>query len=288
MFDVCRRLLERGTILAAGVLAAGASGYLMLGQLPDTPLLHFAGEIDRGRIVAPETVAQWVDGWVPRPVVRDCRRPGLVALGRIEAAVLEAVVRSGDLSRIGTAVDHLGTTARAVLSCSPGEAVAWAWLGLVRAEQGAGNAELAGLFERSQTLAPADLWVLDVRLSALAGLRSRRGGVFDEIIRRDIDGLFASPLSPWEIAGRLGRVFPWVSSMTSDAFRRVEDPQRRDMLIQTFGYWGANVSGCASRNFVDWLFRNQVGSCNDINPLLDLDGISPPRGRGDPVYGGPR
>jgi hypothetical protein len=271
----CCRFFERGTILAAGLIATGAAGYLLLGQLPDSPVLNLAVEIDRGRVVAPETLAAWVDDWTLRPVVRSCRRQGLVALGRVEAAVLEAVVRSGDLSRIGAAVDHLGTTARAILACSPGEGVAWAWLGLVRAERGASNAELITLFERSQKFAPADLWVLDLRLSALAGLRSRRGSAFDAILRRDIDGLFASPLSPWEIASRLGRVFPWVAPMTTEAFARVTDEQRREMLTQTFGYWGANVSGCASRNFIDWLFRNQVGSCNDINPLLDLRGISP-------------
>lgn len=234
-------------------------------------IVDLAESIAGGKVVDPDSAARFVDAPPDWRIATHCRHDQALAIGRVAAGALDAIIRRGDPARVGPAIAELKRAARAALDCGPAESLAWAWLAMAENQANPDDETVLRLFERSQWTAPSDLWVIAIRLPEIARAHSRRGGRFGELARADIRTLFQDPDAVGDTALIVGSTFKWIGGIAQEEFRRITDPALRERHKQAFGRQGANIAACASDRFVDWLYRNQRGDCEAETkiPLFD-------------------
>jgi len=271
------RIAVRLLIGTVAVVTMAGAGFAIYADLIGRDALVLGGAIVDGKVVTAESAKRLVDHPVEWSAARYCRRDVLLSTGRIAAGVVEAIIGSGDVARVEPAVAGLERASRWILECSPGESIAWAWLAMAKNQSSGNDEEVRRLFERSQWTAPSDLWVIEIRLPEIARAFSRRGGSFGELARVDIRTLLAADHNAWYAARIMGPVFGWIGAIVQEEFTRIDDPIRREELIQAFGSERANIAGCSAQRFADWLYRGQRGSCETEDHIPNFDWKKPDR-----------
>lgn len=263
-------------IFVVAVVGMLAGAFCVAFDMQTQDVMALDRELGAGRVVSLETAQKLVGTSRDWDAMKSCRRDVVVALGYIYISGLATLIDNGEVAKVAPALNELSRIARAVLHCSPGDGVAWAWLAYAT-EQTGGSPELVRqLYQRSQWLAPSELGVLFLRLPEMTRAKSRRGAMFDDMIRADVRTLFkAKTLVADDAALIMGPVFPWLEPIAREEFRAVDDTQQRAALVQSFGDWNANIAGCSRDRFNDWRFRWQHGSCEDEDRLPNFDWKKP-------------
>lgn len=255
------RASERLFIVAvalAGLALAAMAAFVDFGG---HRTVSFGEAIAWGKVVDPDSAVRLVDTPPDWKVLRYCRHDQALAVGRIAAGALDAIIRKGDLERVAPAIAELKRGARLALECGPAEGLAWAWLAMAENQDSHDDEKVVRLFERSQWTTPSELWVIAIRLPEIARAYSRRGGRFGDLARADIRTLFQDDHAIWDASAVIGSTFQWIGVIAQDEFRTITDPVVRERYKQAFGQQGANIAACDSDKFVDWLYRNQRGDC---------------------------
>lgn len=261
-------------IIVASLVAASGVGFGVYSVVQDLKVergLVLGGQLQAGNVVGEQGIATLLERKVASDVGPSCRNDRLLAEGLIANGVRDAVIRAGRPDLVGAALSNIAGISREQLSCSPGSGSAWAWLAISAAQTGGSREDVKAYLERSQWMAPSEYWVMVPRLQSVARMSTWYGGGFEGIMRSDIRSLFVSDLEASIVADAMGPVFSFLEVIAQDEYGKVEDPKRRDALMNSFGRWYANVAGCKPEHFRDWVYRGWVGDCRSGRYIPQFD-----------------
>lgn len=262
---------ERAIMVVVALSAMIAGGIAFVREMQVWSLLDLGEKISKGRVLTEAATERILASPFERmsgPVCRsDLHRAQLMTTVALRRTVLE----KGMVRRVNTELRRLAEVSRHVLTCNPADGFAWAQLAIARDQLGASTEEVRGHFEQSLWSAPSELWVIAVRLPAIALAGSRRDNPFGDLLQQDVRTLLSADHMEGFAAEIMGPIFVWVEGMAQQEYARIEDPVRRDALLHAFGNLRANIARCARDKFNDWQYRGLHGSCEEGGKIPDID-----------------
>lgn len=265
--DLSKKLLVV-VLAAAGILFGG---FAFVREVQILGILDLGDEIFKGRVVTAQATERLLALPVDQSLGPSCRHDFVKARMLVAVGLRRAVLAKGLILRVRPELERLAETARLVLACNPADGYAWTQLAIARDQLGAPTEEIRRYFELSQWTAPSELWVIGDRLPAMAMAGSRRDNPFGELMRQDVRSLLMAEHDEFWASEFMGPIFIWIEAIAQEEFRKVTDLPRREQMVRLFGRWGANLSGCDTQKFNDWMYRGMHGTCEEDSKIPSFD-----------------
>lgn len=263
--------VERAIIVFVASLAMIAGAISFVREMQVWSLLDLGEQIFKGRLLTEAATERILTSPFERTSGPVCRSDVHRAQLMIAVALRRTVLEKGMVRRVGAELQRLADVSRHVLTCNPADGFGWVQLAIARDQLGASTEEVRGYFEQSLWSAPSELWVIAVRLPAIALAGSRRDNSFGDLLQQDVRTLLSVDHMEGFAAEIMGPIFVWIEGIAQQEYARIEDPVRRDALLHAFGNWRANIAKCSREQFNDWQYRGMHGSCAEGAKIPDID-----------------
>lgn len=254
--------IRRGFVLLMAIAALAGAAYVLRVDLEVRRVVALGDGIGGGGQLAPEAARKLIDANAGWKSLGTCRRDVLLAVGNLDSAAMEALVRDGDIPRVSRALDALKRDAKSILGCNPTEGMAWTWLAIGDDQSGASTEAVLADLMHSRSVTPNEQWVIAVRLPEATHIMSRRGETLAPVVGADLRTLITGGSDIYAAVDILVPVFDWLAPVARSEFVKLEGIGRRYEFARALGYYGKDIVGCSAKQFRNWQHHGFAGTCD--------------------------